>query len=113
MTVVLDFIFHQSLTYPMEIPAYFAMKFVSALAIAYLLIPRIGLVRSAIVFTFWVDVYYGLFVVLLGVQGLSSSPNQIISILGIMNQLILLPLWTLVHGLFFWIGGYAAEHIEL
>jgi hypothetical protein len=111
VTLGLDYAFHFSLTNPMEVPAYFAMKFLSAFVIAYLLIPRIGTSFSAAVFTLWVDLYYGLFVVLLGVYWLSSSPNQVIQIDGITNQFVLLPLWTLFHGLFFFVGAEIATNL--
>jgi hypothetical protein len=115
LTMVFDFVFHQSFTSPMEIPTYFAMKFFSALVIAYFLIPRLGIIKSALVFTLWVDVYYGLFVVTLGIPGLSSSPSQIIAIGGIggaQNQIPLLGLWTLFHGLFFWFAAWITESIN-
>jgi hypothetical protein len=111
ITVGLDYVFHLSLTSPMEVPVYFAMKFFSSLAIAFFLIPRIGTILSALAFTIWVDVYYGLFVVLLGIYQLSSSPNQVIPIVGIMNQLILFPLWTLAHGFFFLVGAEIATQL--
>jgi hypothetical protein len=115
LTMAFDFVFHQSFTNPMEIPVYFAMKFFSALVIAYFLIPRWGIVKSALVFTVWVDVYYGLFVVALGIPGLSSSPSQIIAIGGIggaVNQIPLLGLWTVFHGVFFWLAAWITGSIN-
>jgi hypothetical protein len=113
LTFDFDFIFHQSFTFPMEVPLYFLMKFTSSFGIAYFLVPKLGIVKSALLFTFWVDVYYAVFVVLLMVPGLSSSPSQVIPILGNTNQLILLPAWTLVHGLFFWLAAVVASHLAV
>lgn len=124
VTVGLDFGFHFSLTAPMEVPFYFFAKLLVSLSIAYFLVPRIGGLLSAAVFTFSFDVYYGIGVLLLHVPGLSSSPNQIIEIAGFGSQClgysacdlftesVLLAAWTFFHGLFFFAGYLLANALR-
>jgi len=114
VTLLLDYTFHATITSPMEVPAYFAMKLISSFVIALLVLritrihPFWRLLLGSTIFALWVDAYYGLFVLAYHIPGLTSSPNQVITILTITDPILLLFLWTIAHGFFFFIGGVVA-----
>lgn len=122
VTTGLDYVFHLSLTQPMEVPVYFVAKLIVAYLIARILVPRLGTLLSAAAFTLSFDVYYAIGVLLLHVPGLSSSPNQIIEVAGfgssclgyatcdLTTEGLLLLLWTVVHGTFFFVGTQVAKY---
>jgi hypothetical protein len=103
LTMSFDLSFHFFLTQPMEIPTYFAMKFAVGFLVAliFTLYLEWGVFWSSVAFTLIVDAYYFGGVLILHIPGLSASPTQIIAILGWMDPLSLLALWTLFHALFY------------
>lgn len=113
LTTGFDYLFHLTLTQPMEVPFYFVAKLIVAYLVARSLVPRLGILLSAAAFTLSFDIYYAIGVLLLHVPGLSSSPTQIIEIAGFGSSCLgysscdlvteggLLLAWTVMHGLFF------------
>src|SRR5437667_7456795 len=89
LTVFFDYLFHFFETTPMEVPLYFAAKFIVAFLIAYFLINKLGPIISAAIFTLSFDIYYYFGILVFHINYLSSSPTQIIQIDGITDPITL------------------------
>ena len=123
-TVLSDYLFHLSLTTPMEVLFYFIAKLLVAIGVAYFLLAKYGALKTAVVFTLLFDLYYGIGVAVLHIPGLSSSPTQVIEINGfgaqcvaygscdLVTEGILFVAWTIAHGLFFLAGAIIAPHLS-
>jgi hypothetical protein len=118
VTVGLDYAFHALFTSPMEVPAYFAVKFIIAYVIADRFVGRVPTARAALYFsTAFTVLYYGIGVYLLNIAWLSVTTcsgglpqptcYNVITVFGQNNIYVLGAIEFVVHTVVFYIAAAA------